>query len=81
MRERKSDGRFEDVDQDRQGEEDRRAVLVALMLAAVSGLVMGLIVHGEAVFAGLVAVLVPSMGFAGWWLRGAFEQDRLQTEP
>lgn len=81
MRERKSDGRFEDVDQDRQGEEDRRAVLVALMLAAVSGFVMGLIVHGEAGLTLLAAFFMPSMGFAGWWLRGAFEQDRLQTEP
>lgn len=81
MRERKSDGRFDATDYEDHSEEDRRAVLVALVLAAVSGFVMGLIVHGAAAMAVAVFVLVPAMGCSGWWLRGAFEQDRYQTEP
>ena len=81
MRERKSDGRFDATDREDGGEEDRNAVLVALVLAAVSGFVMGLIAQGAATMAVAALVLVPAMGCSGWWLRGAFEQHRYQTEP
>lgn len=81
MRERKANGRFEDTAHEAQCEDDRRAVLVAVVPAAVSGFVMGLIVHGEVGFTAVAAVLAPAVGFAGWWLRGAFEQDRLRPEP
>ncbi len=45
--------------------------MVGLSAAAVSGCLMGLLIQGRIAVAAMVAVVVPLMGFAGWWLRGA----------
>jgi hypothetical protein len=61
--------------------EDRGAVVVALAAAAISGCFMGLLIQGQVAVAVMIAVLVPLMGFVGWWLRGATQVRDLQREP
>jgi hypothetical protein len=79
MRRNKAQGRFEDKSLDRP-EEDRGAVTIALLAAAISGFFVGLLTKGEIAFAVAVAVLVPVTGCAGWWLRWAFERDECRAE-
>ncbi len=42
---------------------------------------MGLLIQGQIAIAVTIAVLVPLMGFIGWWLRGAAQVRDLQREP
>lgn len=79
MRRHKAQGRFEDASLDRM-EQDRGGVVIALLAAAISGFLVGLLTRGEMAFAVAVAVLVPVTGFAGWWLRWAFERDDCHSE-
>lgn len=80
MREHESQRADEAQGQD-EGSEDRGAVVVALAAAAISGCFMGLLIQGQIAFAVMIAVLVPLMGFVGWWLRGAAQVRDLQREP
>lgn len=79
MRRQKVQARFEDANQG-SAEEDRGAVVIALLAAAISGFLMGLVTRGEIAFAVAALVLVPATGFAGWWLRWAFVRDELHSE-
>lgn len=80
MREHGSQGADEAQAQD-EANEDRGAVVVALAAAAISGCFMGLLIQGQIAIAVTIAVLVPLMGFIGWWLRGAAQVRDLQREP
>ena len=41
---------------------------------------MGLLIQGRIAMAAVVAVVIPAMGFAGWWLRGATQASDLHRE-
>ncbi len=51
-------------------DEDRAFAIVALVMAALSGFVMGLLVQGGVAQSLVTAVMVALAGWAGWWLRG-----------
>lgn len=59
---------------------DSGAAVVGLSAAAVSGCLMGFLIQGRIAMAAVVAVVVPAMGFAGWWLRGATQASDLHRE-
>lgn len=79
MRGHKPQGRLDDASLG-QPEEDRGAVVIALLAAALSGFFVGLLTSGQIAFAAVVAVLVPVIGTGGWWLRRAFECDDCHAE-
>lgn len=54
-----------------ESDDDRAAAIVALAVSALSGFVVGLVVHGGIALCLLVLVLLLVAGAAGWWLRGA----------
>lgn len=70
MREQKTEGAVEASGRV-EAAGDGGAAVVGLSAAAVSGCLMGLLIQGRIAVAAMVAVVVPLMGFAGWWLRGA----------
>lgn len=74
-----SSERVVEMPADEGGDEDRGAVVVGLSAAAISGFSMGLVIHGEGAMAGAIALLVPTIGFAGWWFRGAWPPHRRRT--
>ena len=51
-------------------DEDRTFAIIALIVCALSGFVMGLLVQGGIAQSLLTAVMIALAGWSGWWLRG-----------
>lgn len=49
---------------------DRTFAVVALVVCALSGFVVGLLVQGGVAHSLLTAVMIAPAGWIGWWLRG-----------
>ncbi|MFC6790124.1 hypothetical protein ACFQE0_11155 [Methylobacterium komagatae] len=79
MHERNTEGAVEALGRV-ETEGDSGAAVVGLSAAAVSGCLMGLLIQGRIAMAAMVAVVVPAMGFVGWWLRGATRDSDLHRE-